>query len=64
MVTAFATFGYLPLGRIPLIGRELVLLGKVIRLVVRTYFHADLPALSNASYWSSAKRPYKFVGCP
>ncbi len=34
---------------------------NVFRLVLRTYFRADLPSLPDASYWSSAKRPYDFT---
>ena len=35
---------------------------NVLRLVLRTYFLADLPPLPDASYWSSAARPYDFTG--
>jgi hypothetical protein len=33
---------------------------NVVRLVLRRYFQADLPPLPDASYWSSAERPYDF----
>ena len=37
---------------------------NVVRLVLRHYLHADLPAVPDDSYYASAERPYHFVRVP
>jgi len=34
---------------------------NAMRAVMRQYFGLDLPPLADASYWSSARRPYRFT---
>ena len=37
---------------------------NAVRLVLRQYFHAQLPALPDATFWSSSTTPYRFELIP